>query len=77
LVKLLALFTAGPPHAFARKFDPISVMNEAIEDRIGVGAIGDDLMPAVWDAESRVRGTWFEGFLADLGLCPDDLLPAQ
>ncbi len=44
---LLVLFTAGPPHAFARKLDPMGVVNEAVQDRIGVGGIGDDLVPAV------------------------------
>jgi len=43
----LVLFAAGPPHAFAGKFDPVGVMNEAVQDRIGVGGIGDDLVPAV------------------------------
>jgi hypothetical protein len=44
---LSVLFTAGSPHAFAGKFDPVGVMNEAVQDRIGVGGIGDDLVPAV------------------------------
>jgi hypothetical protein len=43
---LLVLFTAGSPHAFAGKFDPVGVMNESIQDRIGVGGIGNDLVPA-------------------------------
>src|SRR5271166_7105069 len=33
--------------AFASQFDPMGVVNETVEDRIGVGWVVDDLMPAV------------------------------
>jgi hypothetical protein len=33
--------------ALACKFDPVSVVDETIEDGVGVGGIADDLMPAI------------------------------
>ena len=33
--------------AFASQFDPMGVVKEAVEDRVGVGGVVDDLMPAV------------------------------
>lgn len=43
----LASFAAFAAQAFAGKLNAMSVVNEAVEDRVGVGGIGDDFMPAV------------------------------
>jgi hypothetical protein len=42
-------FTTWPDasQAFASQFDPMGVVNETVEDRIGVGWVVDDLTPAV------------------------------
>ena len=32
-------------HAFAFEFDPMSVVNDAIEDGVGVGGIADEIVP--------------------------------
>ncbi len=44
---LLVLLLSGPAHAFAGKFDAMSVMNEAVQDGFGVSGVADDLVPAV------------------------------
>jgi hypothetical protein len=36
------LFAAGPAHAFAGEFDAVSVVNEAVQDAVGIGLIADD-----------------------------------
>ena len=43
------LFTTWPDtsQAFASQFDPMGVVNDTVEDRIGVGRVVDDVMPAV------------------------------
>ena len=43
----LVCFSSGAAQALAGKFDPVSVVDETIEDGVGVGGISDDLMPAV------------------------------
>ena len=42
-------FTTWPDasQAFASQFDPMGVVNDTVEDRIGVGRVVDDVMPAV------------------------------
>jgi hypothetical protein len=44
----LVLLCSGPAHAFAGQFDAMGVVNEAVKDRVGVGGIADDLVPAVY-----------------------------
>ncbi len=44
---LLVLFSLGPAQAFAGQLDAMGVVNEAVQDRIGVGGIADDLVPAI------------------------------
>lgn len=40
-------FGAGmAPYGFAVHFDPMGVVNEAIEDGIGVGPVSDQFMPS-------------------------------
>ena len=38
---------AGRVADFASQFDPMGGVNETVEDRIGVGRVVDDVMPAV------------------------------
>jgi hypothetical protein len=42
------LLSSGPAHAFAGEVDAVGVMNEAIEDGIGVSRIANDFVPAVY-----------------------------
>ena len=44
---LFGLPVSGPSQAFAGEFDPMSVMNEPVQDGVGVGRIADDPMPAI------------------------------
>ena len=44
---LLVLFSFGPAQAFAGQFDAMGVVNEAVEDRVGVGGIAYNFVPAV------------------------------
>jgi hypothetical protein len=37
----------GSPQALAGEFDAVGVVNETIQDGVGVGRIADNLMPAV------------------------------
>jgi hypothetical protein len=41
---LLVLFAMGPAHAVAGKLDPMSGVNEAVEDGVGVGGIAEHFM---------------------------------
>lgn len=40
-------FEAGPPHAVAAELDPMSVVDEAMEDGVGINRIADDLVPSL------------------------------
>ncbi len=51
----LRLLRTGPAHAFAGEIDAMGVVNEAIEDCVGIGWIADDFMPA-FDGELRGNG---------------------
>ena len=42
---LLVLFASGPAHAFAGEFDAVGVVNETIEDGVGIGRIADYFLP--------------------------------
>ena len=57
---LLVLPTSGPSHAFAGEFDSMSIMNEAVQDSVGVDA--------------AIRGHVFCSFLAlAMQKCLEDL----
>ncbi len=43
----LLLLCLGPAQAFAGEFDAVSVVDETVQDGVGVGGIADDFMPAV------------------------------
>ena len=43
----LGLLSLGPTQALAGEFDPMSVVDETIQDGVGVGGIADDFVPAV------------------------------
>ena len=63
---LLVLFTSGPTHAFAGEFDAVGVVNEAVEDGVGVGRIADDFVPSVyWKLGGDHRGAASVAFLED------------
>src|SRR5271169_3949191 len=38
----------GPTHAFAGEFDAVGVVNETVQDGIGIGRIADYLVPSVY-----------------------------
>ena len=44
---ILGVFGARLSHALAGEFDAMGVMNEAVEDGVGIGWITDDIVPAV------------------------------
>ena len=41
------LLCSGPAHAFASEFDAVGVVDETVEDRVGVCGIADDFVPSV------------------------------
>ena len=41
------LFALGAPRALPSQFDAVGVLDEPIEDRVGVGRISDDFKPVV------------------------------
>ncbi len=43
----MVLFACGPAHAFTAKLDAMSVVNETIEDGVGIGWIADYFVPSV------------------------------
>ena len=49
----LGLLWPGPAHAVAGQFDPVGIVNEAVEDGVGIGRIANDFMPAV---DGKLRG---------------------
>src|SRR6266498_1543057 len=46
-LRFLPQLRALPPEAFAGEVEAVCVVNQPIEDRVGVGGIADQLMPAV------------------------------
>src|SRR6266403_4141554 len=63
---LLVLFASCPAHAFAGEFDAVGIVNETVEDGVGVSGIADYFVPAV-DGElgSDHRGAASVAFLED------------
>src|SRR5712672_2931865 len=63
---LLVLLASCPAHAFAGEFDAVGIVNETIEDGVGVSGIADNFVPAV-DGElgSDHRGAASVTFLED------------
>lgn len=63
---LLVLFTSGPTHTFAGEFDAVGVVNETVQDGVGVGRIADYLVPSVyWKLGGNHRGAASVAFLED------------
>jgi hypothetical protein len=62
----LGLLCSGPTHAFSFELDAVSVVNETIEDGVGVSGIADNFVPAV-DGKlgSDHRGAASVAFLED------------
>ncbi len=44
----MVLLTSGATHAFADEFDAVGVVNETVEDGVGIGRIADYLVPSVY-----------------------------
>ena len=63
---LLVLFASGPSHAFAGEFDPVGIVNETVQDGVGVCGIADDFVPSVdWKLGGNHRGVASVAFLED------------
>jgi hypothetical protein len=45
---LLVLFAACPAHAFAGEFDAVGIVNETVQDGVGIGRIADYFVPSVY-----------------------------
>ena len=41
----LRVFTAGAAQAFAGKFDAVGVVDDAVQDGVGIGGVADNFMP--------------------------------
>ena len=48
------LLCSGPAHAFAGEFDPMGVVNEAVQDGIGISWIAYNLVPSVHERSCDV-----------------------
>src|SRR5438094_3256988 len=46
-LRFLAQLRALAPEAFAGEVEAVCVVNEAVEDRVGVGGIADQVMPSI------------------------------
>ena len=56
----------GPTHAFAGEFDAVGVVNETVQDGVGIGRIADYFVPSVyWKLGGNHRGTVSVAFLED------------
>src|ERR1039458_10019734 len=63
---LLVLFASGPAHAFVGEFDAVGVVNETIQDGVGMGRIADYFVPSVyWKLGGNHRGAASVAFLED------------
>src|ERR1700736_4170052 len=45
---LLVLFASCPAHAFAGEFDAVGIVNETLQDGVGIGRIADYFVPSVY-----------------------------
>ena len=55
-----------PAHAFAVEFDAVSVMDETVQDGVGIGRIADDFVPAIdWKLGGDHRGAAAVSFFED------------
>jgi hypothetical protein len=60
------LLDSVPAHAFAVEFDAVSVMDETVQDGVGIGRIADDFVPAVdWKLGGDHRGAAAVSFFED------------
>src|SRR6266478_5758107 len=54
---LLVLFASCPAHAFAGEFDAVGIVNETVQDGVGIGRIADYFVPSVyWKLGGNHRG---------------------
>src|ERR1700682_904288 len=63
---LLVLFASCPAHAFAGEFDAVGIVNETVQDGVGIGRIADYFVPSVyWKLGGNHRGAASIAFLED------------
>src|SRR5258705_12822968 len=63
---LLVLFASCPAHAFAGEFDAVGIVNETVQDGVGIGRIADYFVPSVyWKLGGNHRGAASVAFLED------------
>src|SRR6202171_2320078 len=63
---LLVLFASCPAHAFAGEFDAVGIVNEPVQDGVGIGRIADYFEPSVyWKLRGNHRGAASVAFLED------------
>src|ERR1700704_3335144 len=61
---LLVLFASCPAHAFAGEFDAVGIVNETVQDGVGIGRIADYFVPSVyWKLGGNHRGAASVAFL--------------
>src|SRR6266542_646051 len=66
-LRFLARLQVLPPEAFAGEVKAVCVMDEAVEDRVGVGRIADQLMPAIdWQLAGDNGGAAAVAVIEDL-----------
>src|ERR1700736_5159425 len=63
---LLVVFASCPAHAFAGEFDAVGIVNETVQDGVGIGRIADYFVPSVyWKLGGNHRGAASVAFLED------------
>lgn len=63
---LLVVFASCPAHAFAGEFDAVGIVNETVQDGVGIGRIADYFVPSVyWKLGGNHRGAASIAFLED------------
>src|SRR5664279_1309689 len=56
----------SPAHAFAGEFDAVGIVNETVQDGVGIGRIADYFVPSVyWKLGGNHRGAASVAFLED------------
>ena len=60
------MFASCPAHAFAGEFDAVGIVNETVQDGVGIGRIADYFVPSVyWKLGGNHRGAASIAFLED------------
>jgi hypothetical protein len=60
------VFASCPAHAFAGEFDAVGIVNETVQDGVGIGRIADYFVPSVyWKLGGNHRGAASIAFLED------------